>query len=113
MLIIEILTILTKIHLKLMAESQSGAIKFKLVNVSDWPKFFAHYNDKNVVFDEVLDKLDNCSLLQLYHHFDDMINDGTLWNCLVIFKIIAKQRKFDVNTSQPTIESNPPAPFKK
>ena len=104
---------MTKIQLKLkMAELQSGAtVKFKLVDVLDWPKFFAQH--KNVTFDEILDKLDNSSLAQLYQHFYEMVNDNTLFNCLEIIETIAKQRKFNIYLPQPTVQSNPLTPLKK
>lgn len=66
--------------------------KFRL-DALDWPRFFAHYQEKGELFaDEVLDMLDNPFLCQLYEHFDEILNDQTLFSCLIIVKRIAEKK---------------------
>ena len=95
-----------------MGESQSGvASKFRLINVLDYPNFFDQYED--ITYDEILHKLDNSSLAELYQYFFEMVSNDVLFNCLEIIKKIFKQRNFDVDLPQPVVNSNPPAPLKK
>ena len=56
---------LTRIQLKLRtAESKSGAMKFRLVNILDWTKFFAQY--ENTTFGQILDELFSCTTLSTF-----------------------------------------------
>ena len=78
-----------------MAATSSEGNKVKLVNILDWPKFFAEHREEELFYNDILNMLDSETLSKLLELFEEMVNDNLIFNCYNVIKEILIDRNFN------------------